>query len=306
MKTDFHATVDTSESRSGSDGLTEPNSRQLHYPERQVPSKISAVRNHPLLRAVSRTIKPVVVVIAVLLIWQYIIAKFGFFGIPVKYLGSPSGIWRAFILLVHNGYNGKSLWYNIGISVARVVIGYAIGVTIALPLGLFLGYKKSIGGWFTPILGFLRPIPALAFVPVAVIWLGIGESGKILVITMTALLYVTLAVVNSVANVPSDYIRSAENFNVKSHTIIRRVILPAAMPTIVIGMRTALALSWAVVIAAELIAAQHGLGYIIENASTFFQINIVYVGIIFIGLIGLIMDLAFQYYVNHHLHWIGQ
>lgn len=264
----------------------------------------------PLMRRLSvrvlRGAKPLVIVAAVVLLWQFVIHTYGLFNIPVKYLGSPSGIWSAFLYLLHHGYNNKSIWYNIGISVARVLAGYLIGLVIALPLGLVLGYYRSIGGWFTPILSFLRPIPALAFVPVAVIWLGIGEGGKILVIAMTSLLYISLSVANAVGTVPEEYLRAGQNYKVPGYVTLLRIILPSASPTIVIGMRTAMALSWAVVVAAELIAAQHGLGYIIENASTFFEINIVYVGIIFIGIIGILMDLFFQYLTNHYLSWVGK
>lgn len=272
------------------------------------PKRPAFTEHEPIRHHTHTTIaiaKPLIILASFLLLWQFVINKYGLPGIPVRYLGSPAGIYQAFLFLLHHGYNGKSLWYNIGISMARVLSGYALGFAVALPLGLALGYVSSFGAWLLPILTFLRPIPALAFVPVAVIWLGIGERGIILVIFMTAFLYLVLGIANAVRTVPVDFIRAAENYDVPLGTLLRRVIMPAALPTILISMRMAMAISWAVVVAAELIAAQHGLGYIIENASTFFEINIVYVGIIFIGIIGVGLDISFQLLTNRLVAWQG-
>lgn len=243
-------------------------------------------------------------VIVILLIWQFFIATYGLPGIPAKYLGSPFGIWIAFKQLLAHGYNGRSLWFNIGVSVLRVASGFLIGVALALPMGFLMGYSKIANNLVGPILNFLRPIPALAFVPVVIIWFGIGETGKIFVIAATAFLYTVLSVSAGVSTVPRDYLRAGANFNLSPLTTFRRIVLPASLPHIIVGLRTASAISWAVVVAAELIAAQHGLGYIIENASTFFQINTVYVGIIFIGIVGLAMDGFFQLLHKRYLHWL--
>lgn len=243
-------------------------------------------------------------VIMLLIIWQFLIAKYGLPGIPAKYLGSPYGIGVAFKHLLTDGYNGRSIWFNIGISVFRVVSGFLIGIVLAIPMGFLMGYSEIANNLFGPILNFLRPIPALAFVPVVIIWFGIGETGKIFVIAATAFLYTVLSVSAGVSTVPRDYLRAGLNFNLGPVTTFRRIVLPASLPHILVGLRTASAISWAVVVAAELIAAQHGLGYIIENASTFFQINTVYVGIIFIGIVGLAMDGFFQVLQKRYLHWL--
>ena len=251
-------------------------------------------------------VPPLLLIVVVLLLWQFVMAKFGLFNIPTQYLGSPAGIGHAFGTLLHTGYNGRSLGFNIGISVFRVLVGFTIGACLALPLGLLMGSIKPVNRLFGPIFNFLRPIPALAFVPVVVIWFGIGETGKIFVIAATSFLYNILAASAAVSVIRADFLRAADNFHLSTFAKLRYVVLPAAMPQIVVGLRTAMALSWAVVVAAELVAAQHGLGYIIEYASTFFQINVVYVGIIFIGLIGAGMDLAFRLIDRYALHWVGK
>ena len=152
----------------------------------------------------------------------------------------------------------------------------------------------------------MRPIPALAFIPVVIIWFGIGQTGRIVVIATTAFLYSVMGVVAGVRSVPQSYLRVAKNYQLSRRTTILRVVCPAALPQMLIGLRTGMALAWAVVVAAELIAAQHGLGYMIENASTFFRVNTVYVGITIIGIIGVGIEAIFAL-VNHRLlHWVGR
>lgn len=252
-----------------------------------------------------RMAKPLSAVVVVLLFWQYGLAsgRVGIPGIPVRYLGSPSGIWGAFLLLWKNGYNGESLLYNVGVSVARVLIGFAIGSVVAVPLGLVMGYKRWVGETLGPIFGFLRPIPALAFVPVVVIWFGVSEVGIIFVIAITAFLYGVIGSASAIETLPLDYLRAADNFKVPGRVKLALVVLPGALPSILVSLRTSMALSWVVLVAAELISAQNGLGYIIENASTFFEINTVYVGIIFIGAIGVLMDIGFRWAVKRGVQW---
>lgn len=259
-------------------------------------------------RFIRTPLYPLTAVIVFLLFWQFVIAGglIHINGIPTKYLGSPAGIWQALVDLVNQGYGTSRLQDHILGSLVRVLSGFAIGATVAIPLGLLMGYYASIGNLVGPIFAFLRPIPALAFIPVAVIWFGIGESGKIAVIAATAFLYAVLSSYTAVQTVPQAYLKIARNYHVPVKRTLISVILPAAAPQIVTGLRTALALSWAVVVAAELIAAQKGLGFIISDASTFFRINVVYAGIIFIGLIGIAMDYFFVIFSRRILHWVGK
>lgn len=251
-------------------------------------------------------IYPLLLVILALVFWQYVVAKGLIPGIPTKYIGSPSGIWDAFVSLVRNGYQGSSLWTEVSASLIRVFLGYAIGVCIAIPLGLWMGTYDPIGKLLGPIFGFLRPIPALAFIPAVIIWFGIGQTGRLVVIAVTSFLYAEIGVVAGVHAVPNAYHRVVANYQLSRPRAMLTVILPAALPDIFVGLRTAMALAWAVVIAAELIAAQHGLGYMIENASTFFEINIVYVGIAIIGIVGVLMEIIFSMASKKVLHWQGR
>lgn len=244
--------------------------------------------------------------VLVLLLWQFVIARYGFPGVPVRYLGSPAGAWNAFITLAEKGYSGHPLWVQVLASVLRVLVGFAIGALVAVPLGLLMGYYGAVGNFIAPVLNFLRPIPALAFIPVATIWFGTSEVAIVLVITMTGFLYIVIGSWSGVRSVPRDYLRAARNYNMTSWQLLRRVVLPPALPQIFTSLRTGMALCWAVVVAAELIAAQEGLGFMIENASTFFDINTVYVGIAIIGIIGVLMEVGFHAEEKRLLHWVGK
>ncbi len=255
-------------------------------------------RNSPLY--------PLTFAAVLLLTWQFVIARYGFPGVPVRYLGSPLGAGEAFVRLLLHGYSGNPLWVQIMASVLRVVTGFLIGASVALPLGLLMGYYPAVGNLIAPVLNFLRPIPALAFIPVATIWFGTGETAKIVVIAMTGFLYIVLGSWLGVRSVPQDYLRAARNYNLSPVRLLRLVVMPSALPHIMTSLRTGMALCWAVVVAAELIAAQQGLGFLIEDASTFFKINTVYVGIAIIGLIGILIEFIFAAVERRLLHWVGR
>ena len=251
-------------------------------------------------------IYPAMSFIAVILFWQFIVVPGHIPFISTKYLGSPEGIWHSFVDLMKNGYEGTPLWVEVTASLSRVLFGFVLGAAVAMPIGLLMGYNKFINRLFGPTFSFLRPVPALAFIPIILIWFGIGNTGRIVLIAATSFLYVVLATSTGVASIPKAYLRAAENYQLSTLRTIYSIILPATLPSILIGFRTGMALSWAVVVAAELIAAQHGLGFMIQDAGTFFRINVVYVGVILIGLIGVSLDAAFNLAHRIFLHWLGK
>ncbi len=260
-----------------------------------------------MLRGPAATIlAPLSVVALVLLIWEYLVPLGIVPGVKPAYLGTPSGIWAAATELGRAGYGGYGLLQHVGASLARTVTGFALAAMVGVPLGILLGYNQRIGSFLLPIFGFLRPIPALAFIPIVVIWFGIGEFAKVFVIFMTAFLYVLLGSVSGVRSVPNDILRLSRNYRLSPVSTLFRVVLPAALPEIFVSLRTAMALSWAVVVASELIAAQVGLGYLIQSASQVYAINTVYVGVALIGLVGVSIDLLFLAVERRLLHWVGR
>ncbi|MDE2188016.1 MAG: ABC transporter permease [Betaproteobacteria bacterium] len=247
---------------------------------------------------------PVLLALFIVAFWQYALPHLGF--VRTKYLGSPAGIVHSFRELLSQGYEGVPLIDEILASVRRVLLGFAIGALLATPIGLLMGYKRGFGRAMGPLFSFLRPVPALAFIPVMLIWFGISDVGRIVLIAMTSFLYIVLATSAGVAAVPESYLRSAQNYHLSSMRTVLSIVLPASLPSILIGFRTGMALSWAVVVAAELIAAQRGLGYMIKDAATFFRINEVYVGIILIGIIGVLLDWLFLAVQRRALHWVSK
>lgn len=222
-----------------------------------------------------------------------------------KNLPTPQAMGHALWDFITIGYQGKSFLDNVGHSVFRAMAGLTLGVVLGVPLGLLIGYHEKLNAIVSPIIGFLRPIPALAFIPLVILYLGIGEVSKIAVIWLAAFLYMTLYASTGVKNVKNDYLLLGRNLGLSQWTLFRSVIFPASLTYIIAGLKTATALSWAIVVAAELIAAQSGLGYMIMDASTFFNLPFVCVGILFIGGIGLLLELITNQIERRVLHWAG-
>lgn len=222
------------------------------------------------------------------------------------FLPSPTGIFERFIQLAENGYANSSLWQHIFDSVYRTLSGFVLGVAVGTPIGLLLGYYRRFDESIGPIFSFLRPIPPIAYTPLFVLYLGIGDASKIVLIFIGAFLYMLLSAQAGVRNVPEVLVRAGKNAGLRGAGLFVKVIVPGSLPGIMTGARTALSVSWALVVAAELIAAQAGLGYMVSNAGVFFDIRTLFVGIILIGIVGLILDRTILMIERRLLHWQGR
>jgi NitT/TauT family transport system permease protein len=241
--------------------------------------------------------------ILILLVWL-LVSNMGWVD-PVV-LPSPQVMLGTAFKFFTQGYAGVSSWQHIGASVMRTFAGLGAGIFFGIPVGLLIGYYRSANAIFEPIFSFVRPVPPIAFIPLVILYFGIGEFPKILLIASAAFLYIVLNTSNGVRSVPIDLIRAALNLGATPRQMIARVILPAALPHIITGIKTATALSWAIVVAAELVAAQSGLGYMVMDASTFFRVPDVYLGIAIIGIIGLSLELGTNMIERRLLHWQGR
>jgi NitT/TauT family transport system permease protein len=223
--------------------------------------------------------------------------------IDKKILPSPADIAQQAALLLIQGYVGTPLYAHLWASLVRTFAGFVIGASIAVPLGLALGYSERLHAVVTPFLSALRPIPVIAYIPLVILWFGIGEFSKILLISLTSFLYITVNAAAGVRSVAADLIRAAQSLGVNDRQLFLNVILPESLPYIFAGLRIGAAVSWAVVVAAELVAAQSGLGYMIMDAATFFRIPVVYVGIMLIGLIGFAIERVIAALEHRFVHW---
>ena len=208
--------------------------------------------------------------------------------------------------LLRNGYSGQPFWLQIGASMGRALAGFLLAVLAGVPVGIFIGSSRMFDAIVSPFLTFLRPIPPIALVPLFVFYFGIGEVSKVALIFLTSFLYMTVHTAAGVRSVTEDLLLASRSLGLSGRQIFFHVVIPAASASILTGMRVSMTLSWALVVAAELIAAQVGLGFMIMDATTFFRIPYVYVGIITIGLIGLALEGALLLVERKLLHWRGK
>lgn len=242
-------------------------------------------------------------VVLLLVLW-FVLSRSSF--IKPGYLPTPEELGSTFVDLVKNGYQGKPLTEHIGISLLRTLTGFALGVVFGVPVGLLAGYSRRAGAMISPIMAFIRPIPPIAFIPMAVLYFGLGETGKIVLIFFVSFNYVQANAQAGAANFPIAYRRAAESLGLTKAQTFYRIVMPGALPQIFTGLKVALALSWAVVVAAELVGAQSGLGFMISDAALLFRIPVVYIGVALIGAIGLILNLSLNLVEHKIIHWKGR
>jgi NitT/TauT family transport system permease protein len=238
-----------------------------------------------------------------LIVWTLIVRS-GL--VSARFTPTPLEIVREFASLIYQGYVGVPLYEHISSSLIRTLIGFSLATIVGIPFGLLIGRVKLLEAAFTPWFAFLRPIPAIAFVPLVILWFGIGEFSKISVIFFSSFLYITVSTIAGVKSVPVQLLRAGYSLGALDRKSFLYVVLPAALPQIMVGIRLGSAISWTLVVAAELVAAQKGLGYMIMDASTFFRVKDVYVGLIVIGLIGFLLETTIAAVEKRLVHWSGK
>ena len=184
-----------------------------------------------------------------------------------------------------------TLWIHIGASLMRVGVGFSLAVVVAVPLGLWLGRVKWAYSTLNPLFQILRPISPIAWIPLAILWFGVGNASPIYLIFISSVFPMIVQTTAGVHTIERRYLRAAQNFGVSRYTLFRQVVIPAVLPQIIVGMRIGLGVAWLVVVAAEMIALRSGLGYlIIDSRNAGNRYDLVIAGMIIIGLIGLLLD----------------
>jgi len=184
-----------------------------------------------------------------------------------------------------------TLWEHIGASLFRVGVGFGLAALIAIPLGLWMGWVAGAYRMFNPIFQMLRPISPIAWIPIAILWFGVGDVSPIFLIFISSVFPMIVQTTSGVHTIERRYLRAAANFGVSRSVLFRRVVIPAVLPEIIVGMRIGIGVAWLVVVAAEMIALRSGLGYMImdsRNAGN--RYDLVIAGMIIIGVIGLSLD----------------
>jgi NitT/TauT family transport system permease protein len=184
-----------------------------------------------------------------------------------------------------------TLWEHINASLMRVGTGFLLACLVAIPLGLWMGRVEGAYRTLNPLFQILRPISPIAWIPLAILWFGVGNVSPIFLIFIASVFPMIVQTASGVHTIEKRYLRAAENFGVSRYTLFRQVIIPAVLPEIIVGMRIGLGVAWLVVVAAEMIALRSGLGYLImdsRNAGN--RYDLVIAGMLIIGVIGLVLD----------------
>ncbi len=208
------------------------------------------------------------------------------FDVPSYMLPSPLEVVQALLELTKTG----QLFKSAVASLFRVTWGFYLAVVTAVPIGLFMGRVARFRQVLNPIIQFLRPISPLAWIPMALMWFGIGDKPAIFLIYLSAFFPMVVFTVSGVAGIKETFLRVAENFGLRGRHLYMKVILPAALPEIIVGLRITLGTAWLVIVAAEMIAVKSGLGYLIIDARNSLRMDKVVAGMVVIGAIGLILD----------------
>jgi NitT/TauT family transport system permease protein len=272
-----------------------------------LPPAATPPRNDPALAGGKKQIPDIAysvgAIVLLLVIW-YLVSHSSF--VKPGYIPTPEELGKTFLDLVQNGYQGKPLYEHIGISLFRTLTGFLLGVVVGVPIGLLSGYSRRAGAMISPIMAFIRPIPPIAFIPMAVLYFGLGEIGKIVLIFFVSFNYVQANAQAGAANFPIAYRRAADSLGLTRMQTFTRIVMPGALLQIFTGLKVALALSWAVVVAAELVGAQSGLGFMISDAALLFRIPVVYIGVVLIGAIGLLLNFSLNLVEGRIVHWKGR
>ena len=216
------------------------------------------------------------------------------------------GVVDRFVSLVVEGYRNVSLGEHVWTSVKRVLLGVLFGALVGVPLGFAMGLNSFARGLLDPIVEFIRPIPPLALIPLVILWLGIDETAKTFLLFLAALFIMLIAARAGVNSVRISKVHAAYSLGASRSQVLRHVILPNALPEIFTGLRTSMGVCWGTLVAAELVAADRGVGSMMMIAKNFLQTDVVVIGIIIIGAIGFAIEMLMRVLEGWLIPWKGK
>jgi len=226
--------------------------------------------------------------------------------VPPLFWPSPGAVWDRFIQIATEGYKGHNLFEHLGISLYRVLLGFGLGCLAGIPVGLGMGLNKVIKGWMDPLIEFYRPVPPLAYVPLVIIWMGIGDGGKVLLLFLATFSIIVISARAGVDSVSIQKIHAAYSLGTSRWQLLRHVILINALPEIFTGMRVAMGVCWGTLVAAEMVAATSGVGWMVLNASRYLNTDIVLMGVILMGVVGFLIDMCMRKLEKKLIPWKGR
>ena len=264
-----------------------------------------ATRSTPALR--SRRALPTrwisVLTLASLLLAWWLVTAAGW--VEPLFLPSPGEVLSAARQVLGQGYMEASLWQHLGASLGRIGVALLLATLTAIPVGLAIGHNRVARGILDPLIEFYRPIPPLAYLPLIVIWCGIGELSKVLLIYLAIFAPIAIATATGVRSVDPVRLRAAQSLGATRGQLIRHVILPSALPDILTGIRIGLGVGWSTLVAAELIAATRGLGFMVQSAAQFLVTDVVVLGIVLIAANAFALEMGLRALQRRLVPWHG-
>jgi taurine transport system permease protein len=210
------------------------------------------------------------------------------------FLPKPQAVWAAFLKTLTKGYQGSTLLVHIGASLYRVLVAFALACLVGIPLGVLMAVSRDARALLSPLIDFYRPLPPLGLYTLLVMWLGIGETSKLSLLFLAALPGIIISTIQAITTIDQVYVRAAQSLGASRRDLLFEIYLPAAGPVILTGMRISLGFTYTVLVAAEIVAASAGIGWMIWDASKFLLSDVVIMGLIVLGLTGVALDLAMR------------
>ncbi|WP_026783517.1 ABC transporter permease subunit [Pleomorphomonas koreensis] len=243
---------------------------------------------------------PLLTVFAIITLWS-LAASRGW--VSKVFLPSPLAVLKSAYQVSVSGFADSTLLQHLLASLGRVFGALAASIVVAVPIGAIIASSRIGRGIFDPIVEFLRPLPPLAYLPLIIIWFGIGEASKVLVIGLAMAPPIIIATAAGVRSVSRDRLNAARSLGATRSQLLRFVVLPSALPSIVTGIRIALGAGWSTLVAAELVAASRGLGFMIQSAATFLGTDVVILGIAVIGIVAILLELLMRALERRFVPW---
>lgn len=240
---------------------------------------------------------------SIFLAW-YAIARYRL--LPELFVPHPAAVWQAFVETLIEGYRGGTLLHHLGDSLYRVLAGFLLAVVTAVPLGLAIGYSSKVQAIFDPVIEFYRPLPPLAYYTLLVIWLGIENPSKIALLYLAAFPPLSVSAMAGVRGVSAERIQGARSLGASNWQVFRYVVFPSCLPDIFTGMRVSIGFTYTTLVAAEMVAATSGVGWMVLDASKFLRSDVIFMGNIVMGLTGIALDRVIRIAERRVVPWKGK
>lgn len=222
------------------------------------------------------------------------------------FLPSPQAVASTLATLLRDGYQGKSLLHHLGVSLMRFGLGFSIAAVVAIPLGLWMGMNETVKALCDPPIEITRPMPKLALLPLLIIWFGIGELSKVVIIVLALFPVLSISAMQAVRGVGQRKVQAALALGASRAMVFRRVIFPASLPGIFTGLRVSIGLGVTMLVGAEMIATSDGIAWMALSAADFLLTSVVLVGALIMAVLGYLLDLLARAIENKVVHWGGR